>query len=66
MNRLLSDHVSCGNLTQERRDRTMRLRRKHELDAALTAEPLDRWSGDGILAADSPDALLARERVLSR
>jgi len=37
-----------------------------ELDAALTAEPLDRWSGDGILAADSPDALLARERVLSR
>ena len=34
-----------------------------ELDAALTGEPLDRHCGDGILAPDSPDALLVRERA---
>lgn len=35
----------------------------HELDAILAGEPLDRWSGDGILAPSQADALLAQERA---
>ena len=34
-----------------------------ELDVALAGEPLDRWSGDGILAPASRDELLSRERA---
>ena len=34
-----------------------------ELDALIGQEPLDRWSGDGILAPSSHDALLAQEQA---
>jgi hypothetical protein len=34
-----------------------------ELDTVLASEPLDRWSGDGILAPASRDDLLSRERA---
>jgi len=34
-----------------------------DLEGALSGEPLDRWSGDGILAPASRDALLAQERA---
>ena len=33
------------------------------LDALLAAEPLDRWSGDGLAAPTDRDDLLARERA---
>ncbi len=34
-----------------------------ELETLIEREPLDRWSGDGILAPSSHDALLAREQA---